>query len=220
MKINQMLCPPGLRNNPNRLLKYVDFITIHGTGNYNPTATANSHAKYQCNGSGGTQTSWHYTVDKSEIWQSFCDDQECWHAGSSTGNATSIGIEIAVNDRAGFSTACENTAWLTAELLKNHNLTIDKVVQHNYWSGKNCPAELRSGAWGVTWEDFLGMVQKNLAPKEEPLFKPGHIPSEWARESWEWAVSNKITDGTNPQASASREQVIHLMLNYHKKFSK
>ena len=169
MTINRKICPPGLKNNPNRNLTAINFITIHCTGNYNATAGALNHANYLFNGSNGAQVSWHYTVDGKEIWQSFEDRQACWHAGDGTngaGNSTSIGVEICVNNRDAFRQACINTAWLVAELLNRHKLGIDKVVQHNRWSGKNCPNELRSSAWGVTWNDFIGMVREALAPPE------------------------------------------------------
>jgi hypothetical protein len=123
------------------------------------------HANYQYTGSGGREASWHYSVDKNEIWQSFDDSRECWHAGDGSngpGNYTSIGIEICVNDRVGFPAACDKTAWLTAELLRKHKLTVDKVKQHYDWSKKNCPAELRSGTWGFTWNDFIALVKDYL----------------------------------------------------------
>lgn len=167
MTINRRICPSGLKNNPNKNLASISFITVHCTGNYAATATAKNHADYIYGGSGGNQTSWHYTIDAKEIYQHFEDKQETWHAGDGTngpGNSTSIGLEICVNDKANFRQACDNATWLTAELLKRHNLTIDKVVQHNRWSGKDCPQELRNGAWGVTWSEFLEMVKKHLAP--------------------------------------------------------
>lgn len=165
--LKQKLCPSGLKNNPNRNLKSIDYITIHNTGNYSPTANAASHADYQYTGSGGRQASWHYTVDDKEVWQSFDDERECWHAGDGNnglGNYTSIGIEICVNDQSKFALACAIAAELTADLLKKHNLTPDKVVQHNKWSGKDCPAELRSGKWGVTWADFIGTIETVYRP--------------------------------------------------------
>jgi len=177
MTINKKLCPAGLKNNPNKSLTAIKFITIHCTGNYSATAGAKSHADYVYNGSGGAQTSWHYTIDAKEIWQHFEDNQSCWHTGDGTtgpGNSTSIGLEICVNDKAAFKKACENAAWLVAELLKKHKLGIDAVVQHNKWSGKNCPAELRSGAWGVTWDDFITMVKKEFTP---PVTSPAPAPS-------------------------------------------
>lgn len=164
--IIKKICPAGLKNNPNRNLKSIDYITIHNTGNYTASATAASHANFLLNGSGGSQTSWHYTVDKDSIYQHFEDASECWHAGdgnNGTGNYTSIGIEICVNDKAGFALACTNAAELAAELLLKYNLPIDRVVQHNKWSGKNCPTEIRSGSWGVTWNGFIEKIKSALS---------------------------------------------------------
>jgi len=45
-----------------------------------------------------------------------------------------------------------------------------------------------------------------------------HAPSEWARASWEWAKNNKITDGTNPTNTATREQVIQIIYNWQQMF--
>jgi N-acetylmuramoyl-L-alanine amidase len=159
MTVRQMLCPANLSNNPNRPLQSIEYITIHNTGNYSATANAHAHARYQYGGSGGRTASWHYTADASEVWQSFEDTRECWHTGTSRGNAESLGVEICVNDREGFQKACENAASCTAELLTRYHLGLERVVQHHFWSGKNCPAELRSGAWGLTWDDFTGMVE-------------------------------------------------------------
>ena len=159
MKIYQKLVPSGLGNHPNRLLTAINYITIHTTGNRNPSTTAAAHARLQARGNDGRQASWHYTVDENEIWQSFKDKQQCWHTGTSVGNKTSIGIEICVNSQKGFLKACEKAAWLTAHLLKKHHLNIKNILQHYDWSGKNCPAELISREWGIGWEDFLGMLQ-------------------------------------------------------------
>jgi hypothetical protein len=171
MKINRKLVPDGLGNNPNRVMERVKFVTVHTTGNTSPTADAKSHADYLAGGSGGRQASWHYTVDGGGVWQSFEDNRICWHAGDGNGdgNNASIGIEICVNDRDKFGKACENAARLTAELLKRHNLAIEKVRQHFDWSKKDCPKELRSGSWGVTWERFLRNVNEELGMRGEDL---------------------------------------------------
>lgn len=159
MKIDQMLCPMGLKNNPNRAMKLITHVTIHCTGNYTASADAQNHARYQLGDSGGRQASWHYTTDKDYIIQSFEDERECWHAGNAKGNSCSVGIEICVNEKSGFAAAAVRAAWLTAQLLRKHNLSMDSVVQHFYWSGKNCPSELRSGIWGYDWADFLAQVR-------------------------------------------------------------
>ena len=33
-------------------------------------------------------------------------------------------------------------------------------------------------------------------------------PSEWARETWQWATAQGLTDGTNPQGACTREMVM------------
>jgi len=170
MLINKMIVPDFRGNHPNMNLTRVAYITIHETGNYNQTATARNHAIYQYNGSGGLQKSWHYTVDSDSIYQSFEDIRRCWHAGDGNngpGNASSIGIEICVNSREGFRQACKNAAWLTSELLHTYGLDVVNVVQHNIWSGKNCPELLRSGRWGITWHNFLDMVRDWLREKRQ-----------------------------------------------------
>ena len=163
--IHKKWVPNGLSNHPSRLMPSINYVTIHTTGNRNPTATAEAHARFQFSGGGGRQASWHYTVDADDIWQSFKDQQMCWHTGTLIGNETSIGIEICINSQESFRAACDKTAWLTAVLLKRHGLGIDQVVQHHKWNGKNCPAELRSHTWDVSWNEFLlmiGRISKNL----------------------------------------------------------
>jgi len=48
---------------------------------------------------------------------------------------------------------------------------------------------------------------------------PGAVPSAWARAAWEWAFTNGITDGTNPQGTPTREQMMQLLFNYHRRIS-
>ena len=48
----------------------------------------------------------------------------------------------------------------------------------------------------------------------------GVIPSNWAREAWEWAFDKGITDGTNPQGTPSREQMMQLLFNYDRRKNK
>jgi len=57
---------------------------------------------------------------------------------------------------------------------------------------------------------------KNMAnpPQTTPV---SSNPSDWAREAWEWGTQNGITDGTNPQGAPTREQVVQLLYNFHKK---
>ena len=36
-------------------------------------------------------------------------------------------------------------------------------------------------------------------------------PSDWAKEAWEWATGKGIVDGTNPQGTVTREQVVTMI---------
>lgn len=133
------------------------FITIHETANTARGANAQAHANLQSNGFGST---WHYTVDDKEAIQSFPHSVRCWHAGDSRGNGNmnSIGIEICVNSDGNFYKAVQNAAELTKQIMKQEGIPLGSVVQHNHWSGKNCPTNLRNGNKGVSWSDFKRMV--------------------------------------------------------------
>lgn len=135
------------------------YITIHETGNFAKGADAAAHAAY-LNSDGGERAtvSWHYTVDDHSIYQHLPDGERAYHAGdggSGPGNATSIGIEICVNSEGDFEAAKANAASLVRLLMAKHGVSIDHVVQHNYWNGKDCPKTIRATAGA--WEAFLAL---------------------------------------------------------------
>lgn len=39
-------------------------------------------------------------------------------------------------------------------------------------------------------------------------------PSTWAEEAWNWAIKNEITDGANPKAMITREQVVTMIYRF------
>jgi len=55
----------------------------------------------------------------------------------------------------------------------------------------------------------------NIPPEDASPFITGHEPSNWARESWAWAIGNGLTDGTNPRNPATREQLMAIIHRYH-----
>ena len=46
------------------------------------------------------------------------------------------------------------------------------------------------------------------------------VPSEWAKEDWEWGKEQGITDGSNPGGTCTREQVISMIRRYDKQKEK
>ncbi|MBO0962394.1 peptidoglycan-binding protein [Neobacillus sp. MM2021_6] len=160
MNINQRFIPasntktrPGIKMAPTH-------ITMHETDNNAKGANDEAHAGLQANGN-SREASWHYQVDCDSIWQSLPDNEVGWHAGDGrgSGNMKSIAIEICVNSDGNFVQAVNNAAWLVQYLMNKHNIPITNIVQHNKWSGKNCPRHLRAGDWGVNWADFINLVK-------------------------------------------------------------
>jgi len=149
------------------------YITIHETDNEKSGANAQAHANLQSR-LNPRSASWHYTVDDKEIIQSFPDEVRCWAAGDGNGpgNNQSIHIEICVNTDGDYKKAVDNAAELVVYLMKKHNIKIENVVQHNHWSGKNCPRIMRSGKKGITWNSFINLVKSkqeaNNKPKKQP----------------------------------------------------
>ena len=46
------------------------------------------------------------------------------------------------------------------------------------------------------------------------------VPSEWAKDDWEWGKKQGITDGSNPGGNCTREQVIAMIRRYDKQKEK
>ncbi|WP_112181367.1 peptidoglycan recognition protein family protein [Paraliobacillus zengyii] len=138
----------------------VNYITVHQTGNANKGADAEAHANIQSK-LNPREASWHYSVDDKESYQSFEDEVKCWAAtdGQGPGNTQSVHVEICINSDGDYEKAVKNGAELVKHLLDKHNLSLNDVKQHHDWYNKNCPAQLRAGKDGITWGDFLNMVE-------------------------------------------------------------
>lgn len=122
---------PGIK----RKIKY---IVIHETDNFESGVGAKNHAKF-LKANNTKSTSWHYTVDDTEIYHHIPDNEIAYHAADEDGNEHGIGIELCVNKDGNFEKTFENAAKLVAFLLKEYNLTIDDIKTHHDFSGKDCP---------------------------------------------------------------------------------
>lgn len=216
MNIIQDFIPVGRRNRPGTKLTGPKYITIHDTANPAKGANALMHAKYlKGDEAANRPASWHFTVDDQRVVQHLPLDEVAWHAGDGSkgpGNTSSIAIEICENADGDRAKAEANAAELVAHLLKQFNLPIDAVVQHNRWSGKDCPRIIRHRPGG--WDGFLAAVRARLEMKKPPETAPAPVSgapvdevSVWAREARDWAVSRGITDGTRPKDAVTREEV-------------
>lgn len=160
--------PNGSNLKANKLLSSgtgkVQYITIHNTDDINEAPGTNDAEQY-------TRSTWngnmrdvipHYYIDETDCWQLLREDEVGWHAGdgpNGTGNTTSLAIEI-IMDGSGSSAdkeAEDRGALLAAILLNRHGLSIDKLVNHKKWNGKDCPTYILPH-----WKAFVAKVEANL----------------------------------------------------------
>ena len=170
--VNTVLVEEGTEGRPG-IRRQIRYIVIHETANTSATATAEAHSRYLTSGNSGV-TSWHYTVDDTEIYHHIPDDEVAWHAGDASnfwgGNMRGIGIEMCVNEGGNFAMTRTNTAKLTAWLLYVYDLDIDAVLQHHDCSGKNCPMIMREEGM---YEAFIQEIEMYL---EEIKANPPDVP--------------------------------------------
>ena len=76
--------------------------------------------------------------------------------GNHGGNTNSIGIESCVNKGSDIYFTLQRLAKLVAKLMDENNFDIDQVVQHHYFSGKDCPQTMRTEGY---WNHFLSLVE-------------------------------------------------------------
>ena len=196
VQIKQMIVSKSIQNR----LTYggknpVKYIMIHQTANTSKGANAYMHAKLQANGN-SRQASWHYQVDADNIYQSFPDTAQAWHAGNRYYNQNSIGIELTVNSDGNYIGTVEHGAELVKYLMNKHNVPISNVIRHKDASGKYCPRELLDGKNGINWAKFKQMVQGASTPKPAPS-KPSK-PATPSKPS-----SGSIVDYLNSQGKDS-----------------
>ena len=71
------------------------------------------------------------------------------------GNRNSIGIESCIDYGSDLYLTWQKLAKLVAFLLEEQNLNLDAVVQHHFFSGKDCPMTMRHANM---WDHFLDLV--------------------------------------------------------------
>lgn len=116
----------------------IKYIVLHETDNFEEGVGAKNHATF-LKENNMKSTSWHYTVDDTEIYHHIPDNEVANHAADEDGNLYGVGIELCVNRDGNFEKTFENAAKLVAYLLKEYNLTIYDIKTHQDFSGKDCP---------------------------------------------------------------------------------
>lgn len=91
VNIIQDFIPVGANNRPGYAMTPL-YITVHNTANTAVGADAAAHARYLKNPD--TTTSWHFTVDDTEIYQHLPLNENGWHAGDGNGSGNRASIEL------------------------------------------------------------------------------------------------------------------------------
>lgn len=171
--------------------------TIHSTANLKSTAQNERNNLQNNEGS----ASFHSVVDDKEVIRCIPFTHRAWHAGDGTksngGNMTSLSIEICESgDR---EKTLQNAIEVVAYDLKQLGWGVEKLRQHYDWTGKNCPRILRdTGRWNWFVESIKQILENNKEEDNMDKMIYNYIDEnmpEWARESVQWAVDNKILAG-------------------------
>ncbi len=163
MKIKKRYIMPGALKRP-QIRQSPKYLTIHSTGNAKSTAQ-NEH-DWLMNPTNNRQASFHIVVDEKEAIACIPFNEVAYHAGDGQGNGNraSIGMEICESgDR---QKTLANAAKLAAFILGEYGWNANKMVQHNHWSGKDCPRILRNQSYiknKMNWAYFVSLVKKELA---------------------------------------------------------
>lgn len=189
-------------------------VMVHSTASPGVMAQAwfsrwnKSYAKGEIN----RQVCVHAFVDDKEAYQYLPWNHRGWHAGKTIGNDTLIGMEICepkdYSDAVFFKNAWDNAVKLVAFLCKEFNLTEKDVISHKegYKQGVASNHGDPDHWWSYhkkTMDDFRADVKDALKPKDEV--------APWAKEGMEWAVTHKISDGTRPNDTCTRQEVIVML---------
>lgn len=173
-----------------------EYITIHSTGN--PKSTAVNERNWLTNPDNKRVASWHIVVDEREIIEAIPLKELAYHSGTREGNNKSISIEICESGNR--EKTIENAVKLVAKILMERDWGIEKLRRHFDWSGKNCPSIFNYNNW-EGWEKF----------KKDVVILLNNELSPWAKEAWNWAITNKISDGKRPKEVATREEIITMI---------
>lgn len=153
--------------------------TWHDTGNDSSSAQGD----YNWAANGGRRNvpgSYNGIFDGSKLILTQWFDELVGHAANHRGNVTSYAFEQVYGP--GFEKSWEVGMWVHAGVLQAIGKTgTGAMYQHNYWSGKNCPAQIRKrNLWSATEKgvderiiEIIGFITgEEIDPVPDPLPPP------------------------------------------------
>lgn len=117
------------------------------------------------------------------------------------GNRNSIGIESCINRGSDLYLTWQRLAKLVAYLMETEHLGLDCVVQHNFFSGKDCPQTMRHAQM---WDHFLELVKTEYTVRT--MFSDLNI--SYIPKSPFIAANGRIVD--QPKEASWEQYIIHI----------
>jgi N-acetylmuramoyl-L-alanine amidase CwlA len=148
------------------------YIVIHETDNFKKGADGLAHAKAQSNGN--LSTSVHFYCGSDGIYQVAELDKSTWSIGRTykedrpimdATNYNTINIEICVNEDGDYEVARQNAIDLVKYLMKELNLSADRVIRHYDAKGKYCPRKMMDNP--KLWTSFKEAIEGKTETKVE-----------------------------------------------------
>ena len=190
----------------------VKYIVVHYTGGNGDTAR--DHGLYfQRNG--GLGASAHWFVDEKNALLSVPEEFVAYHCGGAAyahpecRNGNSIGVELCSDKDASGAyyftdDTMENAAELIRELMKKHDVPIERVLRHYDVTGKICPAPF-VGAGYEYWKEFKELVNMKKYNKLE------EIPA-WGQPTIQKLMDSGFLAGTGTGLDLSHDMVRMLVI--------
>lgn len=171
IQIKEKLIKKGTKRRRGKTMTKCAGVTIHNTGNHDSGADALANATYFCNSANDSVAGCHYFIDDTDCYCVTPDNEIVEHSGKRAGNDTTVCIEICDNSDGDLKKATDRGAELAAEILKKKGFSKavwkENLFQHNDWSGKNCPEDIRAGK-PYNWDTFINTVNKYIGISEKP----------------------------------------------------
>jgi N-acetylmuramoyl-L-alanine amidase CwlA len=207
----------------------IQYLVIHYTANNGDTAQNNLDYFAR----NFVSASAHYFVDENGYGQSVKDTDTAYHCGAneyvhpSCRNANSIGIELCsrVDSKGNYyflDQTVKNAADLAKMLSEEYNIPVENIIRHYDVTGKKCPAPMVDNP--ALWGNFLDMVGGDNDMTEDQIRKivrseydtimaekEAAPVSDYAKQAWEEAIEDGITDGTCPKSYITREQCVTML---------
>lgn len=139
----------------------IDYITIHWWGDPNNKPSFSGVVSWLCNPSAGVSAHEVVTGTGNEVATLVAYQNAAWHAGSSRGNARSVGIECDPRCR---EVDYQVVAQVVADIWKAYGRII-KLKGHNEWISTRCP-----GNYNLT--KIYNMAHDIYTGKNTPTPKP------------------------------------------------